>query len=59
MCGGGGTGELYTAKRQLPSVLLCGDPTLQAEVDLGRGWLSGNHACKKHHLHRWEKIACS
>lgn len=46
-------------KRQLPSVLLCGDPTLQAEVDLGRGWLSGNHACKKHHLHSWEKTACS
>lgn len=59
VCVGGGTGELYTAKRQLSSVLLCGDPTLQAEVDLGRGWLSGNHACKKHPLHSWEKTACS
>lgn len=60
-CVGGRVAQEISAqpKRQLPSVLLCGDPTLQAEVDLGRGWLSGNHACKKHHLHSWEKIACS
>lgn len=59
-CGGAVAQEISAQpKRQLPSVLLCGDPTLQAEVDLGRGWLSGNHACKKHHLHSWEKIACS
>lgn len=59
VCVRGATGELCTAKRQLPSVLLCGDPALQAEVVLGRGWLSGNHACKKHPLHSWEKTACS